>query len=255
MPTENVKKVANSVANTPDENATDFVGVYGRLKDATGAKTDTDLAHALGLRQSSVSSAKSKKELPPAWIFEIAKRFNVSSDWILFGSGEMNRDSDVTSLQNLGSETRTSHKEPLDEPGFTLIPKVKARLNAGTGSLETSAETIGHYAFKTQFLKRKGNSTRMVLMDIHGDSMEPVLEDQDTVLIDESQNEILSGCMFAVGVDNEVFVKYVDREPGMLILRSRNERYKPIEVPMSGDLADTVRIIGRVVWSCREYGG
>lgn len=92
-------------------------------------------------------------------------------------------------------------------------------------------------------------------MDIHGDSMEPVLEDQDTVLIDESQNEILSGCMFAVGVDNEVFVKYVDREPGMLILRSRNERYKPIEVPMTGDLADGIRIIGRVVWSCREYGG
>ncbi len=92
-------------------------------------------------------------------------------------------------------------------------------------------------------------------MDIHGDSMEPVLEDSDTVLIDESQNEILSGCMFAVGVDTEVFVKYVDREPGMLILRSRNERYKPISVPMTGDLADTVRIIGRVVWSCREYGG
>jgi hypothetical protein len=42
--------------------------------------------------------------------------------------------------------------------------------------------------------------------------------------------------MFAVGVDTEVFVKYVDREPGMLILRSRNERYKPISVPMTGDL-------------------
>ena len=141
-------------------------------------------------------------------------------------------------------------------PGeFTLIQKVKARLNAGTGSLETSGEEIGRYAFKTQFLCRKGNPGKMVLMDISGDSMMPVLEDGDTVLIDESQSDIIPGGMFAVGVDDAVFVKYVDCEPGMLILRSRNERYKPIEVPMSGDLAGGVRIIGRVVWSCREYGG
>ncbi len=137
--------------------------------------------------------------------------------------------------------------------GYSLIPKVQARLAAGTGSLETEGKVIGYYAFKTDFLKRKGRASKMVLMDIIGDSMEPVLMDSDTVLIDESQNSIIAGGLFAVGIDSAVLVKYVDALPGKLSFRSRNERYAPIEVDMSGDLAETVRIIGRVVWSCREY--
>lgn len=137
--------------------------------------------------------------------------------------------------------------------GYTLVPKVKARLAAGTGSLETEGEVVGYYAFKTDFLRRKGRARKMVLMDVTGDSMEPVLLDRDAVLIDESQNEIISGGLYAVGIDSNVLVKYVDALPGKISFRSRNERYAPIEVDMNGDLADMVRIIGRVVWSCREY--
>jgi len=139
------------------------------------------------------------------------------------------------------------------EKGFSLIPKVRARLSAGTGSLETEGAVVGLYAFKTDFLHRKGHPSRMVLMDVTGDSMEPVLMDSDSVLIDESQNEIISGGLYAVGIDSSVLVKYVHALPGKLVFRSRNERYDPIEVDMAGDLADMVRIIGRVVWSCREY--
>ncbi|WP_300158780.1 S24 family peptidase, partial [Solidesulfovibrio sp.] len=128
-----------------------------------------------------------------------------------------------------------------------------ARLAAGTGSLETEGQIVGYYAFKTDFLLRKGRAKKMVLMDVAGDSMEPVLMDSDTVLIDESQDQIISGGLFAVGIEHEVFVKYLDRIPGKLILRSKNPTYSPIEVDMNGDLASSVRIIGRVVWSCREY--
>jgi phage repressor protein C with HTH and peptisase S24 domain len=137
--------------------------------------------------------------------------------------------------------------------GYALVPKVKARLRAGTGSLETEGEVIGYYAFKLDFLQRKGRPKKMVLMDVAGDSMEPDIWNRDTVLIDESQREIIAGAMFAVGIENEVFVKYLLRVPGKLILQSRNERYAPIEVDMNGDIIGTVRVIGRVVWSCREY--
>ena len=134
-----------------------------------------------------------------------------------------------------------------------MVPKVQARLAAGTGSLETDGDVIGYYAFKLDFLMRKGRPNKMVLMDVAGDSMEPILMDRDSVLIDKSQNAIISGGMFAVGVDNEVFIKHLDKVPGKLILRSKNPEYPPIEVDMNGQLSDAVRVIGRVVWSCREY--
>ncbi len=38
-----------------------------------------------------------------------------------------------------------------------------------------------------------------------------------------------------------------------LVLKSKNNEYDPIEVDMNGEISSAVRIIGRVVWSCREY--
>lgn len=223
----------------------EFEARLKRVMLACAVANDSELARTLNITPPSVGTARKRLKIPSGWIEQISKKFGVSTDWLFFGEGPMKR-----------GDPAPSQEARAKLPGeFTLIQKVKARLNAGTGSLETSGEEIGRYAFKTQFLCRKGNPGKMVLMDISGDSMMPVLEDGDTVLIDESQSDIIPGGMFAVGVDDAVFVKYVDCEPGMLILRSRNERYKPIEVPMVGDLADTVRIIGRVVWSCREYGG
>jgi len=140
-----------------------------------------------------------------------------------------------------------------DEKGYSLIPKVRARLSAGTGSLETEGDVIGLYAFKTDFLRRKGHAKRMVLMDVAGDSMEPDIWSGDTVLIDQGQNEIIAGGLFAIGIDQEVYVKYLDKIPGKLILRSKNPQYTPIEVDMNGEISGSIRIIGRVVWSCREY--
>ena len=143
--------------------------------------------------------------------------------------------------------------EAAPKMGYSLIPKVRARLSAGTGSLEADGDIIGYYAFKTDFLQRKGRARKMVLMDVAGDSMEPVLMDSDTVLIDESQQEIIAGGLFAVGIEQEVYVKYLHRVPGKLILKSKNQEYDPIEVDMNGEISSAVRIIGRVVWSCREY--
>ena len=211
----------------------------------------------MGISRQAINSGIAKNKIPPAWFVSVGEKTDISIDWLVAGEGAKRRGENQASA----SATITI---PADEPpymspeaapamGYTLVPKVKARLAAGTGSLETSAEVIGLYAFKTDFLLRKGRPKRMVLMDVAGDSMEPVLMESDTVLIDEGQNEIISGGLFAVGVEQEVFVKYLDRVPGKLILRSKNPVYPPIEVDMNGDLAASVRIIGRVVWSCREY--
>jgi len=254
-------QVAASVAASSEKAATtEFLDVWSRLKKATASVTDSDLANSLGIKQGSISVAKKRLQIPPAWITKISKGFGISSDWILYGTGSMRRGD----AQSAPTEAQKTNIIPEGEPqwmspeaapamGYTLVPKVKARLCAGTGSLETEGTVVGLYAFKTDFLHRKGHPSRMVLMDVTGDSMEPEIWNGDTVLIDESQEEIISGGLYAVGIDSAVLVKYVDALPGKIRFRSRNTNYDPIEVDMGGDLADMVRIIGRVVWSCREY--
>lgn len=132
--------------------------------------------------------------------------------------------------------------------GFILVPKVAARLSLGGGSWEVGAEIRGHYAFRADWLRAKGRPEDMVLMEVSGNSMEPELLDGDTVLINQGQTDILAGRIYAVGIEDTAVAKRVERRPGTLILRSSNPSCPPIEIDMRGDLADTVRIIGRVIW-------
>ena len=69
-------------ATTPDD-------IVGRLVLASGAKNELGLAAFLGISAQSIYNARKKNKIPPAWGVEIAKTFNVSSDWIFFGRGSM----------------------------------------------------------------------------------------------------------------------------------------------------------------------
>lgn len=131
------------------------------------------------------------------------------------------------------------------------IPKVKARLSAGTGSLETSGNIEDHYSFRSDWINRKCRPNKCVLMDVAGDSMEPVIKDKDIVLIDQGQQAVIAGNIYAIGIDDEVLVKYVDKEPGCYVFRSANPAFAPIRVDIS-DESLNVRIIGRALWIGRE---
>lgn len=237
-----------------------FDAKFQRIMEACGASSDSDLARILNITPPSVGTAKKRQKIPTGWVEKVSEAFNISADWLFFGTGPIRRDTPSFAQEpkqnpsdSPEDDRRWMSAEAAPELGYELVPKVRARLCAGTGSLETEGEVIGLYAFKRDFLKRKGKPRKMVLMDVVGDSMEPEILSGDTVLIDESQREIISGGLFAVGIDSAVLVKYVDALPGKLRFRSKNEKYEPIEVDMAGDLAEMVRIIGRVVWSCREY--
>lgn len=68
-----------------------FDEIFGRLKLVFGVETDTDFARCMGFKQGSVSGAKQKKAIPPAWITEVALSKGVSADWLLTGEGAMMR--------------------------------------------------------------------------------------------------------------------------------------------------------------------
>jgi phage repressor protein C with HTH and peptisase S24 domain len=173
-------------------------------------------------------------------LLSLARVLNCSMDWLLMGPEPGISDSGLESAYYAtGSE-------------LTMIPKVLARLNAGGGSLETSKHVKGMQGFRHDWIKQKGDPSRMILMDVSGDSMSPEIKDGDTVLIDQGQTDIYIGKIYAVSIGQEITVKYVERVPEKIILRSANRLWSDIEVDIRGDLGETVNIIGRVLWWCRE---
>ena len=216
-----------------------------RLMRALEVSTDAELARALGITPQSVSGARKRREVPPAWVQACAAQTGVNAHWLFFGRGPAR-------LPEAGADELPS--SPADcESELVTIPLAEARLSAGTGSLEVSDAQAGGYAFRSDFLRRKGNPRRMVLMRVSGDSMVPEIYDNDVVLLDQGQKEITPGRLYAVGFEDAIYIKRVDKLPGKIILHSANPAYPPLSLDLRGDGADQFRVIGRVLWSGREY--
>ncbi|MDD4701832.1 MAG: S24 family peptidase [Desulfovibrio sp.] len=165
----------------------------------------------------------------------LADVLDCSLDWLLSGKGP----------ESSGSQGE-------GEARLVMVPMVEARLSAGTGSFETGGEVLRHYAFRWDFLHRKGNPSQMVLLRVSGDSMQPQIMHNDVVLIDQGQRDPVPGRIYAVGVEDMVYLKVVNAMPGRLILTSVNADYAPIEADTGEQLEDLVRVIGRAIWVGRE---
>ena len=199
---------------------------------ATGIETQMALASLLGVNRAAISMAKKKGKVPEKWALKLAELHGLNPRWLLEGQGDR---------YMRGKNTEDT----------VAIPRVAARLCAGGGSFDTSSVIKDTMAFSGSWLRTRGNPTNMVLMDILGDSMEPELRDGDTVLIDQSQTRMHAGAIYALGVEDSLLVKRVERHPDKIALISTNPSYTPIF--LQGDEIETLRILGRILWVCREY--
>lgn len=236
------------------ENYQDTEGILDRLLSVAGLKRDVQLAALLGVSPQAVSQARKKDRVPESWLIRMAARYHLPIDWLLHGESEAEPARFPEQTKRLGRVAAPSVAPAGGEHlEVALIPLVAASLSAGGGSLESGGDVLDYFAFRQNWLLGKGNPDNMVLMKVHGDSMEPAICHGDMVLIDQGKTRLFGHAIYAVGVNEEIYVKQVETLPGNhLLLRSLNERYAPIEVDLRGDMADSVRIIGKVLWWCRE---
>ncbi|UQZ89180.1 hypothetical protein C4J81_08205 [Deltaproteobacteria bacterium Smac51] len=83
--TKRIGQATGLVAGLTKEDSAAAEAILDRLKQISNANSDSELASALGLKYSSVSSAKSRGMIPTAWIINTANLFGVSADWLIFG--------------------------------------------------------------------------------------------------------------------------------------------------------------------------
>jgi phage repressor protein C with HTH and peptisase S24 domain len=201
------QQLSTHVSQVNNMTTTKFDSFLQRVFEATGITSQTELASALNINRSAITQARKKDSIPDKWILQLYRSFGLNPDWVETGSGQKFH----------------KHSDSNDSI-FNNIPKVRAR-------------------FRKDWLRTKGAINKMVLMDIFGNSMEPEMKDGDTILIDESQKDILAGAIYAVGVDDTIMVKRLEKHPNKLVLLSDNKQ---------GGEIDSVRIIGKVIWICRE---
>ena len=206
-----------------------FDDFFQRVSEVTDVKSQKQLADLLGVGAAAITLSKSRG-VPKSWSFKIASIFGLNSSWIITGQGPV--------YQSGREET-------------FLVPKVSARACAGSGSFDVQENVIDEIPFPVDWVRKKGSPGNMVVMEVIGDSMYPELEEGDNILVDQSQKRVSNNYVYVVGLEDTLQVKRVQSQPGLVILLSANRRYAPVS--LQGDEIDTLRVVGRVLWSSREY--
>ncbi|WP_347282594.1 XRE family transcriptional regulator [Helicobacter japonicus] len=197
-----------------------------------------DFSAKLGIVENTVRNYELEASLPNSDVIsKICNTFNIDPVWLLDGVGSMTK-GDLVLPQN---------------DDLIMIPMVEAVLSAGGGSFETNSTKEREYAFRKDFICRKGNPNDMVLMRVSGDSMEPDIQNNDVVLIDQSKTTILASKIYAVAFDDCVYIKRVEKDLNGIILISSNSNYSPIQITMNEQTENQFKIIGRVLWCGREF--
>lgn len=138
---------------------------------------------------------------------------------------------------------------------FELVPRHNAIVSGGSGSSITSEQIVDYFAFNKAWLRHRGlHRDNLVLVEVVGDSMSPVLVSGDTVLVDMSQTDLKTGEAYVLRIGDELVVKYAQRLPGnKLRVSSENDRmYPAFEIDLAM-LDGEISVIGRVVNSSRNW--
>ena len=134
----------------------------------------------------------------------------------------------------------------IETSDYTMVPKVAARAGAGS-SLVTGESVAGFYAFRQSFLSRAGiNGEKSVLLDVLGDSMQPLIQNGDTILVDQSDTRLQDGKIYLVGLGEELLVKRLQKTVSGWLLVSQNGEYASI--PVDDPENEAFRVHGRVRW-------
>lgn len=169
-------------------------------------------------------------------IVAIAKAANVSLLWLATGEGAMGDD-------QAGSETSELEEE------FALVPGYNIQVSAGHGAFPDAFETpTRKLAFRHKWLRFRGLHVKdLVLVFARGDSMEPTISDNNTLMVDTSQRDLQDGNIYVIRTDGHLIVKRVQQLLNKNVLFiSDNKSYKEMEITQA-ELAN-LDIIGKVVW-------
>ena len=137
--------------------------------------------------------------------------------------------------------------EELPEESTVLITRIDVELSAGNGRETWHIEEKEPLPFQADYIRRLDASPKhLVAAKVRGDSMEPLLFDDDTVVVNTADTRVpANGKVFALVYAGELLIKRLFRLPdGGLKVVSDNPKYEPLLVP--ADQLEYVSIIGRI---------
>ena len=131
-------------------------------------------------------------------------------------------------------------------PALAAIRRLEVEASAGPGALVGDEAASGAMQLDPRLLEAlRLDPAQAAMLRARGDSMEPTIHDGDQMIVDERDRTVdRSPAIFVLRLDGELLVKRVARTGTGFRVLSDNPAYPP-------RAADTLEIVGRVVWLAR----
>ena len=213
---------------------------------ADSHKSVSAFAREIGVSESVVRKWRDGTSEPSRKNLEaIAKASGVNIEWLVLGTGFMTGSDAPQAVQE---EAESIHDE------YAFIPGYNIQVSAGPGAIAGEEEVSRRLAFRHKWLKFKGlNEKDLVVVFAKGDSMEPTISDNNTIMVDTSDTSPQDGRMYVIRVDGHLVVKRTALVPGQGVkLISDNKIYGEQLVKFDDNNPD-LEVIGRVVWVGKDY--
>ena len=209
------------------------------------------ISKAIGMSQPGFSRIWYEGGLPNAeTLIKIRESTGCDLNWLLTGKGspyidndqaaEVRTHSDGTATDTLGNPVN------LDE--FVFIPRYDVYSAAGHGYPAEDDKPLFCMAFRRYWIENyvTRQLDKLSVIAVKGDSMEGVLNHGDNILVNHAETTPRDG-LYVIRIDNDLFVKQIQKLPGKLLVKSSNPAYEPFEIDLNDD-SQNVAIIGRVEW-------
>ncbi|KZN42654.1 repressor [Pseudoalteromonas luteoviolacea CPMOR-2] len=183
-----------------------------------------------------------KGEDPKLSIIErIAEEASVSLLWLITGEDQATMPDSQASMHPIVK------LEEFNE-AFVLVPGYHVSVSTGHGAFNGHTQIARHLAFRKKWLEYKNlEKSELAVVFAKGDSMEPTIHNNNTILVDLSDKKLSEGLIYVVRLGEELYAKrlqqYLD---GSVRLISDNKEY--VEQVVKPDEMEQLEIIGKVVW-------
>lgn len=201
--------------------------------------TQTDFGKRIGMTMQGIQKWEKGKSKPQqSTIKALISTFNVNPDWLLTGDGEMFLDN--TSKQ----------QELSDIISIPYYPEVSAA--AGSGALVYDENTVKHLQISSAIINIS-TGDNVCLINATGNSMQPVIDDRDLLLVDLSQKLITDEGIYVIRLDTTLVVKRVQKILNGIILISDNPQYPPRELTADNFNENDAAVIGKVIAVIKNF--
>ncbi|OOS08064.1 Phage repressor protein C, contains Cro/C1-type HTH and peptisase s24 domains [Moraxella cuniculi DSM 21768] len=197
-----------------------------------------ELSKKMGIARNTLYNWAEKSNTPLDKLMELAEH-GLDIEYIITGSTKEN-------AQNI--------EQNFFDDEFSLVPFYDVEISAGFGRDNSDVhEPTSHLAYRRDWLKRQRlHIDSLISTRISGDSMEPTIPDNSTILIDKTRHQPRDGHIYVLRNGDTYWVKRLQIQPnGKLVLISDNSFYPPMTLDLKTE--SDVEIVGQVVNVSKDF--